>query len=490
MTNQKNSSIPATEAPPTPGDATTHPLAGFMQGSAQESESLNQLQETPASNPSSRKRMPLKFVLIGLAALVFIILFTFTFIALKSSQKEVFYGKDGELVWWGIEHDEEVYKPLIEEFEKTHNVKITYIRESTTEYRDRLSNALSAGKGPDIFEIHNTWPKMLASNLYPAPANILLPDEFKNSFYPVINTDLNLNGSILALPIEYDALTLYINEDIFSTALKSPPTNWDEFEKLAGELTVKESNKTIVQSGAAMGITQNVDYWPDIIGLMLYQNKANPGKLSGDISIDVFSYYTSFRNLKIWDTTLSKSTSTFAKGKLAMYFGPIRSAQKISEENSNLHFRTVPLPQLRKSKSDDPNFSYATYWAEGVWSKSVNRQIAWEFLKFITSTESLQKINAAITEKEGFARVYPRPEMNTSLRDDRILGSVVYLANNAKSWYLADQTFDGNKGINSQVNGVFKGAIDSWKPQNAGKIFSATNTSVSKIIAGYKTVKK
>jgi ABC-type glycerol-3-phosphate transport system substrate-binding protein len=308
-------------------------------------------------------------------------------------------------------------------------------------------------------------------------------------FY-LVNTDFNLNSSILGMPLEYDALTLYINEDIFSTALKTPPTNWDEFEKLASELTVKENEKTIVQSGAAMGLTQNVDYWPEIIGLMLYQNKANPAKLAGDTSVDVFSFYAAFKSLNVWDTTLPKSTSQFAKGKLAMYFGPAKAAQKIVEENSAVHFKTIPLPQLRKSNPNDPDFSYATYWAEGVWSKSVNRRIAWEFLKFLTSSESLQKINAAVKEKEGFARIYPRPDINISLRDDKILGSVVFLANDAKSWYLADQTFDGIKGINSQVNGVFKGVVDSWRTQTSAKVFQATNASVAKILSEYSSTKK
>ena len=36
------------------------------------------------------------------------------------------------------------------------NIKIRYEKQSTQDYQERLANTLASGKGPDIFEIHNT----------------------------------------------------------------------------------------------------------------------------------------------------------------------------------------------------------------------------------------------------------------------------------------------------------------------------------------------
>src|SRR3989344_8224493 len=71
-----------------------------------------------------------------------------------------------ELTYWGLWEPTSVMQPLIDEYQTTNpNVKITYIFQSPREYRERLQNALSQAKGPDIFRIHNSWIPMFKSQL-------------------------------------------------------------------------------------------------------------------------------------------------------------------------------------------------------------------------------------------------------------------------------------------------------------------------------------
>jgi ABC-type glycerol-3-phosphate transport system substrate-binding protein len=332
-----------------------------------------------------------------------------------------------------------------------------------TDYRTRLSNSIDDETGPDIFEIHSTWVPMFKADLAPLPSNVMNKEEYTRTFYPVVSSDFTSDGEIVGIPLEYDALTMFINEDIFTSALKVPPKTWDEVAQLGLDLTQRDSRKQILQSGVALGITDNVDHWPEIVGLMALQNGANLSKEANSNQVkDALVYYAHFsRNDHDWDNTLPPSTSAFAKNKLAIYFAPTYRASEIAQMSPDLKFRTVPLPQLQKENPSDPDMSYATYWAQGVWNRSKNSEISWKFLTFLTTPESLQEMNKIRNDKNLLEVAYPRPDMAVLQKDDKILGSIVALAPVAKSWYLASDTNDGDSGINHQLSDVFNELISA-----------------------------
>ncbi|OGM09563.1 hypothetical protein A2159_00245, partial [Candidatus Woesebacteria bacterium RBG_13_34_9] len=426
-------------------------------------------------------------VFIGLAALLIIV---FLVLKLKSYQTTLF-GKKGEIIWWGIEHDEVVYQPLIDEFEKVNpDIKIVYKKQSPQDYRQRLSSSLVSEKGPDIFEIHQSWIPMFTKELSLLPESIMKGVDYKNSFYPVITSGTTTSKGIVAMPLEYDAITLYINEDIFTTAVKKPPETWAELKdlvnpKIEGSLTIRDKNSKIIQSGIALGTTENIDYWPEIISLMLYQNRVNLAKPDDILASYAMSFYKDFSALGVWDTTLPNSTNAFAQGQLAMYFGTSKSAKDIVKENPNLRFRTVKLPQLPKNQPTDPDFSYSTLWVQSVWEKSINKEAAWTFLKYLAENGSLERLNKNIEKYEMFQIPYPRPEMNVSFRDDKILGSIVALVLDAKSWYLADKTNDGEDGINSRLKKEFKEILDNWKKDSWQKTLLGLSGNIMVILSDY-----
>jgi len=399
---------------------------------------------------------------LGFILLIMVLLSLF-YLFIKISLRSNGQGKDkGEIVWWGIQHDLSVYKSLIDEYERSHpNIKIRYEKQSEKDYQVRLINSLASGKGPDIFEIHNTWPVVFRNELAVMPESIMSRAEYEKSFYPIIVSNLSLQKGIVGIPLEYDALALFINEDIFTSSLKSPPEFWDEVKPLAIELTQAKDRKIIMQSGVALGITDNIDHWPEIIGLMLLQNRVNPAKPEGYLAKSAITFYKDFSKANVWNNTLPKSTIAFARGELAMYFGPTRRAREIIEANRNLKFRTVKLPQIRKNNPNDPDYSYATYWVQGVSEKSNVKEDAWKFLKFLAEEKSLVEINDNIAKIETFRRIYPRPYMNESLIQDPILGSVINFAYDSGSFYLADNPTDGPNGINSLVNELYKKIVNS-----------------------------
>ena len=420
-------------------------------------------QQTPpvqATPPAPKKVFPVKLVLLIVGAIVFIVSVFLIVRSLVSKNSSFESGK--EIVWWGLWEDAGNVSSIISEYEsKNPGVKIKYVRQSNVDYRERLTNALAKGTGPDIFRFHNTWVPMYKSELDKVPSSVYTVSEFTTNFYPVAVSDMTLGSSLVGVPIEYDGLSLYINEEIFEKSGKSLPLTWNELRQSARELTIKDENGTITQAGVALGRTENVDHWPEILGLMMLQNGADLTKPSGKLAEDALDFYTIFsKDDGVWDATLPSSTVAFAGGKLAMYFGPSWRAHEIRLQNPNLRFKTIPVPQLPKTEANEADVNYASYWAEGVWARSKNKTEAWKFLKFLSSKETLESFYNASSKTRMFGEPYPRQDMENSLKDHPIIGSTILGAKTAQTWFLQSRTWDGPTGINSQINKYFEDAIN------------------------------
>lgn len=437
-----------------------------------------------APPPPPRKGFPkiILFVLLGLILLGAIVYFVPKLLGRM--------GKGGEvnLTWWGLWEDDAAVAPLIAEYQTANpRVKIQYVKQSQQDYRERLTNALAKGTGPDIFRFHNSWVPMFAKELDFVPASVMSAAEYAQAFYPVVSSDLTSGTGLVGIPLEYDGLALFINEDIFTKEGKTPPTTWDDLRQTAIQLTVKDDQGVITRSGAALGRTENVDHWQEILALMMLQNGVDLTKPTGKLAEDALSFFTVFSAVDgVWDATLPPSTVAFAAGKVAMYFGPSWRAFEIKQQNPNLKFRTVPLPQLPKSNPNERDVSYASYWAEGVWARSENKDEAWKFLKFLSSKESLEKMFQNASKTRMFGEPYPRADMADLLAQDPILGAITTQAPDAESWYLASRTFDGETGINSQISKYFEDAVNAVNSGNPpAKVLETVAQGIAQVLSQY-----
>ncbi len=438
------------------------------------------------------RRLPIKKILTGLIAVILLGGIAFAANTFFFSKKAPIGLKEPvTLTYWGLWEDSATIGGLISEYEAQHKgVKIDYVRQSKEDYRERLANSLAKGGPgtPDIFRLHNTWVPMLSSQLASLPPAVLDPATYQKTFYPIAVQDLRRGTEIVGIPLMFDGLGLYVNEGILKSAGKSPPANWDELRKLALELTVRDAEGNISQAGAALGRTDNVDHWEDILALMMIQNGADLGNPTGKLAEDSLAFFTIFSQKdKVWDETLPPSTQAFAAGKLAMYFGPSWRAFEIKTKNPNLSFRVVPVPQLPKAMPDDPDVTWASYWAEGVWVKSKAQKEAWEFLKFLSSRDSLQKLYQAAATSRLFGPPYPVLDMAALLEEDPVAGAYVKQAPAARSWYLASRTFDGQTGINSRISAYFSDGVNAvlagMTPKEALDTVAA---GVKQVLANYK----
>ena len=73
----------------------------------------------------------------------------------------------------------------------------------------------------------------------PAPTNVITVDKFSSTFYKPASDVSVINGKIYAIPLQYDALALIYNKDIFSQKCNTPAT-WTDLTTLASNLTVSQ----------------------------------------------------------------------------------------------------------------------------------------------------------------------------------------------------------------------------------------------------------
>lgn len=385
-----------------------------------------------------------------ISALLGVLFWRFSGTILQQDREE---DKIINLTYWGLGagEDEAVFRPIIVNYQlQNPKIKVAFVKQSPLNYRTRLQTQLQAGQGPDIFLIHSSWLPMFSGELSSIVEEVITADEYTKTFYPMAKETLSKGGKIYGIPKEIGGLALLYNEDILKAAGVGVPGTWQEFLDVARRVTVKNTTGQIQTAGAAMGTTSNVDFWPEIIGLLFLQQPegslTEPANQSGS---EVLQFYTSFvtdpKN-KTWDVTLFSSSQMFSEGKLALFFATAAKATALKVENPNLNFKVAPVPQLPGGR-----VSYGGFWAIAVSARSKNQKKAWEFVKYLSTPEVIQARSTLL--------LYPRQDMASLQAGDPILGAYITQAPFYKSWYLNSDARD--VGLNNEIMKLYEEALNS-----------------------------
>jgi len=431
---------------------------------------------SPVSVFFSSLPKPVFFIAFGLLAVLLIV----GLIRIIGSKEEGISSKEVTLTYWGLWEPAPVMSGVIAQFEKDHpGIKIKYEMQSSRDYRPRLQNALKAGKGPDIFRFHQTWLTTFVNDLSLVPEAVKDKLGLESDYFPSVKKALQVKGDYYALPLMVDNLALYYNKDLLAKAGGKLPRTWWGLQQLASQLTEKTEEGRITVAGAALGTTNNVDHFSDILGLMLLQSGVDFAKPQTKAVEEVLEYYTLFASkYHVWDGTLRQSTDAFASGQLVFYFAPSWRYFEIKHRNPNLNFGITTAPQLPKIEGVDfekaekgevelTNVNWATFWIEGVSNQGKYQREAWEFLSYLASAEGLGNLHQAASDTRDFGEIYPVVSLAQKLKENPYLTPFIQQAENAGWWYLCSNTHDATlndrmiKYYEDAVNGILDGSSPS-----------------------------
>ncbi|MEK7615457.1 MAG: extracellular solute-binding protein [Patescibacteria group bacterium] len=399
---------------------------------------------------------------------------------------------------WRTFDSNESFGEIMAAYQAVHrNVSFEYRQLRTEEYKDELLHAFAEGKGPDIFSIHNTWIGEYENLIQPMPKSVqigysetrgsikketvyVLKEEptmsmrtLKSDFVDVVTHDVvrfykaneltEAKESIFALPLSVDTLALYYNKDLLNAAnIPEPPTTWTQFQEQVPKLTRIGQKDNVIQSGAAIGTSKNVERASDILNLLMLQNGvklANDNGIStftskesgGDLAEDAVRFYTDFANplkqVYTWNGQEPNSFEAFANGKTAFFFGYSYHAPLLKARSPKLNWAITPMPQIEGGKT----VNYANYWVETVAKSSDVSDWAWDFIQFATSKDRVTS----------YLKKAQKPPARRALINDQLedetLSTFASQTLTAQSWYLGKNAQVAEQAFLDLIDQALKG---------------------------------
>jgi len=366
------------------------------------------------------------------------------------------------LTMWGLWENPEVMNDLIAQYQQLHpNVTINYedrsVLKPLSSYKERVFTRLSEEGGPDIVRVHNSWVPRITSLLSPMPSSLMSVETYSTTFYPVAYQSTVANEKIYAIPLFYDGLALVYNKAHFAeVGQQSPPTAWEEFRRLALELSVY-SDETLIRSGAAMGTADNIDHFSDVLGLMWSQaNVSIPSEVDSSRAQDALTFYVNFaKEDGVWNTSFKEASLAFANGEVSMIFVPSWQILDIVETSPELNIGVAPVPQV----SEEAPITWGSFWMEAVSAKSPNAQAAWDFLNFLAQKEQQLTFFDQSSSFRDFGSAYARVDLADELALNDYLRPYVLGAPYARTAEITGRSGNDRQieALKTAVNAVLNG---------------------------------
>jgi ABC-type glycerol-3-phosphate transport system substrate-binding protein len=335
-----------------------------------------------------------------------------------------------------------------------------------SEYESALQNSFGSGETPDVFMVENVALPRYANKIVPANTNILSLETLRNSFPKIVEQDFAPQGKIYGLPLSIDTLALIYNRSLIDQAAISVPKTWEEFQTAIPTLT-KSDVQGIQTAGAAFGTSQtNIENAPDILSLLMLQTgvkmtdsgfvRATFANTEGE---DALRFYTQFADRNstsyTWNETMPNAFDFFAQEKVGMLLGYRRDIQTLQNKNSFLDIGVSEVPAPTTQVQNNRRASFARYFSFVVSRETENPDIAWIFVRALTTNENGVGAFLTITKEPPALR-----SLALLSKDDPTLGVFSRQALTATSWpqidnRLVERTFsDVIRSVNENRKGI------------------------------------
>ncbi|KAF1297339.1 ABC transporter substrate-binding protein [Enterococcus sp. JM4C] len=281
---------------------------------------------------------------------------------------------------------------IVEEFNKEYpNIEIELVQIPDSDYSQKINQMLVGGTAPDvILSFETDLPKFAETG-----SVISLDDYLKDTdkidvddFIPAVNKLSEQTGGNYGLPWAYASEILFYNKDMFDAAGVDYPTKdwtWDDFEKAAEKLTIKDGNKTTQWGADALTFR---GLWWSLAG-QGGDDVVKDGKLSLSSGLkDALTYQDKLTNsLKVSPEPSAGDSvaDLFASGQAAMARTGSWMTGQYKDVDFNWDIETLPKGERAY------NSLHTGFYT--INSKSEHKDEAWKFVEFMMSEQG-QTLNS------------------------------------------------------------------------------------------------
>ncbi|MFI6901907.1 extracellular solute-binding protein [Nonomuraea sp. NPDC050394] len=307
----------------------------------------------------------------------------------------------GEIIWWDTTRPDSegpVFQELIKEFEgKYPAIKVKYVNVPFDQAQNQFQTAAQAGTGaPDVIRAEVAWTSQFASLGYLQPLDGSRAIDNEADFLPGPLSSTKYQDKTYAVPQVTDTLALLYNKKLLEKAGHAePPKNVTELKQFA--LDVKSK-------AGVTGLALNVDAYfllpfmygeggdtLDVAAKKIVVNSPANVKAMQTLSDLVTSGAAA--KPAVQDSYVNAMTA-FKDGKAAMiYNGPWALSEIYQgaefKDKANLGIAPVPAGSV-KAGSPTGGHNLAIY------AGSKNIPASYEFVRFMTSKESLAKMSGKL----------------------------------------------------------------------------------------------
>ena len=441
---------------------------------------------------------------IILSGLILLVLFLTTGCLKGGSSEAIQAYKNEKIVYWKVWDNESDVRPLMDAYRAVHpNVSFEYRKLLYDEYERELLEAFADDRGPDVFSIHNTWLERYKERVLPMPAQITLPVKyykgtikkeevtemvtypmmtalsFKDTFLDQVSSDVILQqnvgtdkapvykNSIYGIPLSLDTLVMFSNKDLMdNVGIVSAPTDWVTFREDVMKMTkIDAKTGEVLVAGTALGTSNNIPNYFDILSLLMMQNQApmlddngNPAfdkSLAGVgvPAIGALEYYVEFalplyQNYS-WNVNMPDAFEAFKAGKVGYFFGYSHHRDILESQGVGIRYEINPVPQV----GSDQIVNYASYWVEVVSKKTKVPNYAWDFVNFITKEDNVKQY---LADRQKTTVLRSKTIINEQLNQAGTRDSAEQLLT-AKSWFKGLNPSGAEEAFANMINLMLSG---------------------------------
>jgi multiple sugar transport system substrate-binding protein len=320
------------------------------------------------------------------------------------------------------------YAELVDAFTASHpGTSVEMIDIPAADYTQKLSVMLNGGSDIDVFWIKDgDTTKGLANRGQLADLNgYVQRDNINLAEYNGLAERFNINGKLLALPASSAYYVLFYNKDLFDKAGQPYPSNdltWAEYEQLALRMTSGSGGSKVygghfhtwpacvqnwaIQDGKNTIVANDYGFMRPYYEMVLRLQDAGAVMEFGSLKAGNIAYGNAF---------LKENIATMPMG----FWFASTLKERIEKGETNIKWGVATLPH---PESVPAGWTVGSVTPIVINQASRNKDVAWEFIKFVTSDEGA-KIHArhavfpSRTSSENLAELANIPGMPEGMLD-------------------------------------------------------------------------